>query len=108
MVSHRCPPGHGSISQVQALRLQGRESGQGRPELPKPSEILPITGVIVEMPGSGQGRKLSRKTHLSPDQLPNTDEQAPEPLFCGQWGAAEGLSTKLDDDNLQERGWGWV
>lgn len=43
-------------------------------------------------------------TYLSPDQLPNTNKEAPEPLLRGQRGAAEGLSTKLDDDNLQERG----
>lgn len=52
--------------------------------------------------GAGEGDKAD--THLSPDQLPNANEQAPEPLLRGQGGAAEGLSTELDDDNLQ--GWG--
>jgi hypothetical protein len=42
-------------------------------------------------------------THLSPDQLPNTNKQAPKPLFCGQWGTAEGLPSKLDNDNLGEK-----
>lgn len=56
-------------------------------------------------PGGGRTTKADEAdTHLSPDQLPNANKQAPEPLLRGQGGAAEGLSTKLDDDNLQERG----
>lgn len=54
-----------------------------------------------ESPGEKVG-----DTHLSPDQLPNTNKQAPEPLFCGQRGTAEGLPSKLDDDNLARAGGG--
>lgn len=57
-----------------------------------------------ETGGRGGTREADETdTHLAPDQLPNTNKQAPEPLLRGQWGAAEGLSTKLDNDNLQER-----
>lgn len=50
------------------------------------------------------GKVAEADAYLSPDQFPNTDKQAPEPLLRGQWGTAEGLSTELDDDNLWERG----
>ena len=53
--------------------------------------------------GVGAGKGDEADTHLSPDQLPNANEQAPEPLLRGQGAAAEGLSAELDDDNLQ--GW---
>lgn len=47
---------------------------------------------------------IQANTHLAPEQLPNTNEQAPEPLFRGQGGAAERLPTKLHDDDLQGKG----
>lgn len=50
------------------------------------------------------GKVAEADAYLSPNQFPNTDKQAPEPLLRGQRGTAEGLSTKLDDDNLWERG----
>lgn len=50
------------------------------------------------------GKATEADTHLSPDQLPNTNKQAPEPLFRRQRGAAEGLSAELHDDNLRKRG----
>lgn len=62
---------------------------------------------LVLLPSRREGGRTGKAdradTHLSPDQLPNANKQAPEPLLRGQGGAAEGLSAKLDDDNLQER-----
>lgn len=55
-----------------------------------------------KQPEGRPGEKVD-DTHLSPDQLPNTNKKTPEPLFCGQWGTAEGLPSKLDNDNLGEK-----
>lgn len=61
-------------------------------------------GKLMRQGEGGWTREVDKtETHLAPDQLPNTNKQAPEPLLDGQRGAAEGLSTELDDDNLQDR-----
>lgn len=38
---------------------------------------------------------------LSPQQLPNADENTPQPLVDGQSRAREGLPSKLDNDDLR-------
>lgn len=83
------------------LIRQGEGAGLGKPM--RWGEGAGLGKLMRQGEGGGTRDADKTETHLPPDQLPNTNKQAPEPLLRGQRGAAEGLSTKLDDDNLQER-----
>lgn len=43
-------------------------------------------------------------SHLSPQQLPHADENAPQPLVDRQSRAGERLPSKLNNDDLKRRG----
>lgn len=43
-------------------------------------------------------------SHLSPQQLPHTDEDAPQPLVDRQSRAGERLPSELNNDDLKRRG----
>lgn len=49
------------------------------------------------------GQDFGTGSHLAPQELSHSDENAPEPLAQGEPRAAEGLPTKLHNDDLQHR-----
>ena len=44
------------------------------------------------------------RTHLAPQQLSNTNEEAPEPLGQGELRTTEGFAPEFHDDDLEQTG----
>lgn len=77
---------------------------------------------LAELPGQNPGEKTGSEgagreglqrgskcyffqtgSYLAPEELPHSNKNTPEPLAEGEPGAAEGLPTKLHDDDLEHR-----
>lgn len=77
---------------------------------------------LAELPGQKPGEKTGSEgagreglqrgskcyffqtgSYLAPEELPHSNKNTPEPLAEGEPGAAEGLPTKLHDDDLEHR-----